>query len=213
MDEENLLTGQVMHTIDMPRLLSGRLCLDFVNTVDPRHGNNSHEYLLSFSDLVLWGHYVKILTETRVTSLLEKAAQQPAIAALVFQRALTLREALYRIFSLHIEDRTPGDEDIAILNAVLSEGMAQAQVLPIDESFAWMWGESNVALDTVLWFVARSAAELLTSEDLERVKECPGSDGCGWLFVDTSRNHKRRWCDMEGCGNRAKARRHYERIR
>ncbi len=71
---------------------------------------------------------------------------------------------------------------------------------------------SNSALDTVLWSVARSSAELLISEDLMRVKECPENDGCGWLFVDTSRNHKRRWCDMEGCGNRAKARRHYERI-
>ena len=214
MDKENLSIGQVMHNTQMPRRLSGRLCLDFVNTVDPRHGNNSHEYLLSFSDLVTWGHYVEAVTETSAKSLLEKAAQQPAISALVFQRALTLRESLYRIFSAVGEGVNPSSEDVAILNATLSEGMAQAQLLSTsDVSFVWTWSENNYALDILLWFVARSAAELLTSEDRVRVKECPGNDGCGWLFVDSSRNHKRRWCDMEGCGNRAKARRHYERIR
>lgn len=212
MNEKNSFIEQEIPT-RMPRRLSGRLCLDFVNTIDPRHGNNSREYLLEYSDLVTWGRYVEILTESKVQSLLQKAAQQPAIATIVFQRALTLREALYRIFSSVSEGKLPNSEDVAILNATLSEGMAQAQLLSTDESFVWTWSENNFALDTVLWSVARSAAELLTSEDLTRVKECPGNDGCGWLFVDTSRNHKRRWCDMEGCGNRAKARRHYERTR
>ncbi len=211
MDEEYSLIEQAIDT-RMPRQLSGQLCLDFVNTVDPRHGDNAHEYLLSYSDLLAWGYYVEVLTESKVQSLLQKAVRQPAIATIVFQRALTLREALYRIFSSIREGRSSNSEDIAILNATLSEGMAQAQLLSTpDGSFVWTWSENNHALDIVLWPVARSAAELLTSEDRVRVKECPGNDGCGWLFVDTSRNHKRRWCDMEGCGNRAKARRHYER--
>jgi predicted RNA-binding Zn ribbon-like protein len=66
--------------------------------------------------------------------------------------------------------------------------------------------------DDVLAPVVWSAAELLTSGPLERVRECPGDDTCGWLFLDTSRNGSRRWCDMRTCGNRAKARRHYCRV-
>src|SRR5690606_34555848 len=73
------------------------------------------------------------------------------------------------------------------------------------------WPESN-ALDQVLWPVAVSAAELLTSADRERVKEC-AADTCNWLFLDMSRNRSRRWCDMKECGNRAKARRFYKRQR
>ncbi|MCB0153982.1 MAG: CGNR zinc finger domain-containing protein, partial [Anaerolineae bacterium] len=55
-----------------------------------------------------------------------------------------------------------------------------------------------------------SAAELLTSDRLNRVGQCAG-ESCGWLFLDTTRNHSRRWCEMEHCGNRAKAKRHYRR--
>jgi len=51
----------------------------------------------------------------------------------------------------------------------------------------------------------------LTSEELDRVRECADDRGCGYLFMDTSRNRSRKWCDMRGCGNRAKAQRHYRR--
>ena len=67
---------------------------------------------------------------------------------------------------------------------------------------------SAMQLDTM----DRSAAELLTSPDLPLVRECAGYD-CGWLFMDTTKNRSRRWCDMATCGNRAKGRRHYERRR
>lgn len=90
--------------------------------------------------------------------------------------------------------------------------MGQARVLAVGPGFAWTWPEEAADLARPLWPVARSAAELLTSPDLGRVHECLG-DNCGWLFLDTSRNRRRTWCSMEGCGNRAKARRHYARRR
>ena len=76
--------------------------------------------------------------------------------------------------------------------------------------FSWTWDCNEEALDGVLWPVVRSAAELLTSEEAKLVREC-ASDTCTWLFVDRSRTHRRKWCDMAVCGNRAKARRHYQR--
>jgi len=60
--------------------------------------------------------------------------------------------------------------------------------------------------------VARSAAELLTSDNVDRVRECEDDRGCGYLFIDQSKNRSRRWCSMESCGNRAKARRYYARL-
>ena len=68
-------------------------------------------------------------------------------------------------------------------------------------------------LDQVLWSVLRSTTDLLTSKDLQRVGVCADDRGCGWLFYDTSRNRTRQWCSMRGCGNRAKAKRHYEKVK
>ncbi len=204
-------TPETAISASMPERLGGRLCLDFVNTVDPRHSDQPYEYLTSYADLVAWGRYVDVLTEDEAQHFLARATQHPAVALVIFQRALSLREGLYQLFTAVREGRSPDEEDMEVLNVALSEGMAQARLLSQGKSFVWTWDTTPRTLDRVLWSVARSAAELLTSEDLSLVKECPGEDGCGWLFLDTSRNHRRRWCTMEGCGNRAKARRHYER--
>ena len=192
----------------MPRRLSGSLCLDFVNTIDPRHGDHTHEYLTGYAALVTWCRYVGLLTDDRARQLLLAAEQRPAREA--FHRALALREALYAIFSASMNAKQPDIEDLNLLNVILREGMARASIHVKGQSFAWTW-DAESALDSVLWPIARSAAELLSSDEVEQVRECPGDDGCGWLFIDTSRNHRRRWCSMDGCGNRAKARRHYER--
>jgi predicted RNA-binding Zn ribbon-like protein len=79
--------------------------------------------------------------------------------------------------------------------------------------YRWAWGENVRSLDRLIWPVTRDAADLLTTGRLERIRERPGVDGCGWLFYDTSRNGRQRWCSMEACGNRAKGRRHYQRQR
>lgn len=210
MVNDNSLAEDEMRPSQLKRV-GGQLCLDFTNTIDPRHGEQPHEYLKNYPDLMAWSRYVGILTESEAQHLLHVAAQHPAIAIIVFQRALTLRETLYQTFSHIIEGKQLGEEQLEILNVTLGEGMARARIFPTDDGFMWTWSETSNALERVLWPVARSAAELLISDNVKYIKECPGDDGCGWLFVDTSRNYRRRWCDMEGCGNRAKARRHYER--
>ena len=90
--------------------------------------------------------------------------------------------------------------------------MARSQLVAVEGGYTWVWDEGGRALDSMLWPVARSAADLLTSGELQAVRQCAGR-ACGWLFLDTSRNRTRRWCDMSVCGNRAKARRHHERLR
>jgi predicted RNA-binding Zn ribbon-like protein len=101
---------------------------------------------------------------------------------------------------------------LAVLNEELASAMARSQVVPTDEGFTWLWAQGGKALDCMLWPIARSAADLLTDGPLDSVRVCEGR-GCGWMFLDTSRNRTRRWCDMKICGNRAKARRHQERAR
>jgi predicted RNA-binding Zn ribbon-like protein len=82
----------------------------------------------------------------------------------------------------------------------------------LGDGFVWDWHEVDGVLELPIWIVARSAADLLVSSELERVRECAG-EKCDWLFLDASRNQSRRWCDMAACGNRAKAQRNYARRR
>jgi predicted RNA-binding Zn ribbon-like protein len=91
--------------------------------------------------------------------------------------------------------------------------MAAARIRPVGAGFAWDWPAARPAApEGLLWPIARSAAELLTGAQLARVKFCPGH-GCGWLFVDRTRNGRRRWCEMEVCGSRAKMQRYHQRRR
>ncbi len=195
---------------EMPHLIGGALCLDFVNTVDPRHASRRREYLDSYPALVAWGRHAGAIDADQGERLSEAAAVQPAEADQVLSRAIRLREALYPLFSQAGEGR-PAPDDLGVLQAEVTCALARFRVAWSPAGFGWEWDQASPGLDRVLWPVAWSAAELLMQGPLERIRECPGQDTCGWLFLDLSKNASRRWCDMRVCGNRAKARRHYER--
>jgi predicted RNA-binding Zn ribbon-like protein len=194
------------------KLLGRRSSLDFANTADWHASDHPVELLTSYSDLVAWSQRMGILTEHQAQHLLEEAAHRPVDATVVLERAIALREAIYRIFSAISHGHSPQAADLATFNAELSGALAQSRIVSTAEGFAWDWAGAEDALDQMLWPVLHDAAGLLTSEELDRVGQC-ADDRCGWLFLDTSRNRSRRWCSMEDCGNRAKARRYYERKR
>ncbi len=192
--------------------VGGRLCLDFTNTNSNRGGVEDHERLMSYADLVTWGHLAGLLSQAESRRLRAAGAERPTEAGRVFARARELREAIYRIVSTRLEGKTPAGADLDLLNRVLTQALAHRRLTATRDGFAWEWMAAPDDLGWMLWPLAGSAAELLMSEELARVKEC-ASQNCNWLFVDASRNRSRRWCDMKDCGNRAKARRHYKRVR
>ena len=192
----------------------GRLDLDFANTVEDRPGTRPLDGLTSYARLVDWARAAGLLPDGGAERLLAAAAARPSAAAAVLKRAVALREAIYRVFLAVAHRRPPEPTDLAALNAELARSMARARVVPVpaDGGFAWGWEADDEELDRMLWPIARSAADLLTSERTSAVRECSARD-CSWLFMDTSRNGSRRWCNMQVCGNRAKARRHQQRKR
>jgi predicted RNA-binding Zn ribbon-like protein len=194
-------------------LVGGRICLDFANTLGQHEPEPQSEWLASYDDLVWWALRAEIVPEAEAAALFERARAHPGEAAEVFRRTLELREAVFRIFSAAAARRDPERGDLEELNREMALAMPHARVAPVSTgcNCDWAWEETG-ALDRVLWPVARSAAEALTSEDVGRIGECAG-EGCQWLYVDTSRNHSRRWCVMSDCGNRAKAKRHYHRAK
>ncbi len=194
------------------RLLGGTLSLDFVNTVDDRKSEHPHDYLERYEDLTAWGEHAGILSHAEAERLLHAAATRPSEAEAALRQAVLLREALYRVFVNIAEGKKPKDQNLETLNQNLGHAMSFTRLVPSKNGYEWSWGLEGQGFDQMLHPIARSAAELLTSENLDLVREC-GAESCGWLFVDSTRNHSRRWCSMDGCGNRAKARRHYEHSR
>lgn len=192
-------------------LEEGRLCLDFSNTANWHASEHPEESINSYADLVAWALDKRLLDESEARQLLDEASHQPQMASRVLERAIELREAIYHIFSAEAHSLPIREEDLNTLNAELSPAMAHSKVILGDGGFTWVWSGNPTGLDRILGPIARSAADLLTSSDLDRIGECADDRGCGWVFLDTSRNHSRRWCSMESCGNRAKAQRHYTR--
>ena len=194
-------------------LEAGALCLDYANTLEFRSGEQPKEFLTDFSDLTWWGEAAGILSSDRAQRLRQIAESQPQRAAAAYEGAIQLREAIFRIFSNFSQQENVDAEDLTILNNALSSSLSHLQIILSPQGFAWDWTKSPDELDQVLWPVSRSASELLTSNKLDSVRQCADDRGCNYLFIDTSRNRSRRWCSMESCGNRAKARRHYRRQR
>lgn len=196
----------------LPERVGGRLALDFVNTVDPRHADDRTEYLQSYQAMLAWSAASGSGSPSTVSSLRDRAAKSPRPARDALRRAVAYREALYRVFAAALAGRAVAEPDLALVNAVLRAATEHHVLLPGEYGGVrdgWLPGEN---LDAVLWPVAIDAWDLLTEPVLARVRECPGDGGvCGWLFLDTSRSGTRRWCDMRTCGNRAKARGYYRR--
>ena len=140
--------------------------------------------------------------------LLRSTAGDRASAEAVVRRAHLLRDALHALLA---PDRRPqaGEQTLAVFNGELQAAMRYAVLVVVDDGYEAGWLPVS-SLDRVLWPVVRSAAELMASPALSRVRECQGRD-CGWLFLDTSKAGRRRWCSMAVCGSRAKYERHRQR--
>jgi predicted RNA-binding Zn ribbon-like protein len=186
-------------------LSGGKLCLDFANTVDNRPTDRARELLETYGDLAAWARQAGILSSGEERALLRRAARAPDDGSRVLGRARHLREALFTVFAR----RTP--EALAHLREVLPSAYRRP-VLRAGRGCELSWEDDPDALDRMLGPVVRSAVELLTSKDLDRVRVC-GADDCDWLFLDESRSRSRQWCSMATCGNRVKARRFYRRQR
>jgi predicted RNA-binding Zn ribbon-like protein len=189
--------------------IGGRRCFDFTNTIawsEPPHGEELHSY----DDLVDWALAADVLTADEAAQLRAEAARRPADAAAALDRARDARAAMHAVFHRLAHREEPRPEDVARFNAYLTEAMTRVRVAPAGCECSWSWREDPRDLARMLWPVIWSAASVLTSPDVRWVRHC-ASETCGWLFLDESRNHNRRWCDMRECGSREKARRHYRR--
>jgi predicted RNA-binding Zn ribbon-like protein len=182
------------------------LCLDFVNTVGGHREGEPKETLNTYGDLLDWAVAADVLTKSAAVHLREAARENEARAARALTEAKRLRETIYEVFVALADERRPAASDVAALNVAMSEAFRHLQVKPSHAGYELGWPAPGGDLQAPLWPVIKSAADLLVSDETDHLRECAG-ETCGWLFLDLSKNKSRKWCDMKGCGNRAKIRR------
>lgn len=194
------------------KLRGGQLALDFANTVSWHARAEPGELLTDYARVLAWGEQTGALTAAERARLATAAAGDPAGAAAALARIVALREAVYHLFSAVAAGRALPAADLATLNAALAATLPHLRVLTTDAGPVWGWDDGGGEPLRPIWPAIRAAAELLTAPERALVRECAGA-GCGWLFLDTSRNRTRRWCDSRDCGNRERVRQHYARQR
>jgi len=191
-------------------LVGRRLSLDFVNTCSDRLSDSPTDYLVDYATLVAWAQHAGAIDAAAARRLGQKAAAQPRAAAAVLADAIALRDGLYRM--LMNRHKAPQPADLARLNAELRRSSAEPHLAFHGGRYEVGWIESD-ELTAPLDAVVRDAVDLLTCEDCARVRQCESEGGCGWIYLDNTKGRTRRWCSMRACGNRAKARRHYARVK
>ena len=195
--------------IENVELVGGELCLDFTNTVHRFDREAETDEIASYDDLVKWAERAGAINPATASSLRERAAMNSRGADEALTNARDYRRALLRIFSTLSEGGSPAEVDLTVVRDVWAEALRASELVQTESGFAWR-SDAGSSFDAVLNPIAHSSIDLLGSADIGRVRLC-GAEDCTWLFVDRSKNRSRRWCQMDVCGNRAKAKRHYER--
>ncbi len=191
--------------------VGGAPAVDFTNTVTWAPGGLENERLGEYSDLVDWAQVAGIVSASEAERLKAVAASSPAAAREATGRAHQLRKVLHEVLVAGSGGTVPAAKVAARFDTALAQAAARLTLRPEGDKWVWGWRQRRADdLTDILHPIAWAAAQLLTSDERKFLKQC-AADDCGWLFLDRSRNHARRWCDMRVCGNNAKARRFYHR--
>lgn len=188
----------------------GHPALDFVNTLDNRFNDRGCiEGLQTYDDLLRFTYETGLLDSSVGRQLAESVRRGPAARAL--RAARSLREALATMFYGVLDGQRPRSVDLETLERYLHSadrhrGLRWQEGTDEHASLAWSWRSNVGDAELPVWVLAQAALDLLLSPEVKRVRACE-ADTCRWLFLDTSKNHMRRWCKMKVCGNRMKARR------
>ncbi len=201
------------------KYVGNNLSLDFVNSVSGRTWlgeGSSHDYkvlgdkLEDYSDLVVWANKAGIINYAAAEKLNRSGRANQKASQKFHKKAAVIREAIYRIFICLVRGEEPEEEDIRLLDRECAAAREHQKLQYESGEFNWKLELQSGDPAGILWQIALSASELLTSGSLHKVKECAGED-CGWLFLDTSKNGSRQWCSMKDCGNLVKVRKFREK--
>jgi len=187
-------------------LVGGALAFDLTNTSSGRGGPKWLEHLQTAGDVIDWARHTKILTARDAKKLHQRIDADRRLVARLLDEMLALRELIHSVgvnMAATSRARARHVDELVRIHAACLSG---AHLIPSASTFVWVWNPMETPVEAILGPIVLSALSVLTGSDLSRIKRCPG-DHCGWLFFDATKNKRRRWCEMEVCGNRAKQKR------
>jgi predicted RNA-binding Zn ribbon-like protein len=188
----------------------GLLCLDFVNTVHTRKKAVFHEYLQNYGMFLQWCTKVNIVGSEELKALEEIVIHSPAKAITAYHHLMIARDVLYHFFSAKADNKPVETDVLNEFNTFLSEAFQHIGFENSKDGIKQIWVNPQNELNAPLWKIMKSAYDILTAPEAKYVKEC---SACGWLFLDKSRTHSRRWCNPLECGSVDKATRYYHRMK
>jgi predicted RNA-binding Zn ribbon-like protein len=187
-------------------LIADDLALDFANTESGRDFPSHQNHFREAANVVEWLRHAKALPVEEADWLGNRVAANADLAANLLAQATELRVAIHGIGVALGSHAKPPEAALASLSALHARCVAKAELEPGALSCRWSWSVRASPVEAALGPIALAAVRLFTEGDFHRIREC-GGHACGWLFYDRSKNNRRRWCEMEVCGNRAKQRR------
>ena len=190
------------------KLHAGHPALELVNTLDLRFSANAVELIPAYSDLLRLTAQLRLLTADQARKLTRTIDAKDAQRVLA--STVELREALAAVLYGRMDGGKPPAAQVETLEKYFHAAALHRRLLAANSHLVWTWSGAEQQAEIPLWKLAQAASDLLVSSDAQRIKDC-GDPTCRWLFLDLSKNHTRRWCDMKTCGNRMKARRHQAR--
>ncbi len=194
--------------IDNLRLDGGVLCLDYVNTIPDRFDNSNRDLLSSLNDLIYWAKKAKAIDSAAITGLEKAVTANERKAKEFFAEAINLRSLIYSLFHPISQQQKLKSPDLDQFNKLVSRYFPFLQLSAERDGFKEQWNLDSTHFYSITAPIVKSAYELLLSDKLHRMKQCPN---CGWLFLDSTKNGKRRWCSMQDCGSNVKALEYYYR--
>ncbi|MBV2153352.1 CGNR zinc finger domain-containing protein [Kitasatospora sp. SUK 42] len=210
------MTGTIeAHTFRPRDLVGGHLVVDLVNTVTARDAEptGSIDWLDGYPRLLQWAALTGQFDPADLTALQRLAEAEPDSAAIALAHSRELREALHALITALIhQDATAPAEAVDQVEKHWKRAAAHARLTVHRQTPQFQVGVETSGLEYLNHELALRAYDLLRSLPLERTRVCPGPR-CGWVFIDSSRAGRRRWCDMGTCGNSVKGRAHYQRKR
>ncbi len=187
-------------------LVGGVLALDFANTESGRGTDQHQNHLRDAENVADWIAHASLWAADDVERLRAELAASPERGADLLTSALALRSAIQDVGAAIAAEAPPPAAGLKTLASLHARFLLRASLVAAKGACRWAWSVEASPIEAALGPIALSAVKLFTEGDFSRIKRCDGH-ACGWLFCDATKNNRRRWCEMEVCGNRAKQKR------
>ena len=187
-------------------LVGGNVALDFANTESGRETDAHQNHFQNPENVAVWLAHAKSLSPDEADRLRTGLSAGPDLLAQLLAQALELRSAIQDVGAAIGAGGPPPAAALTSLASLHVRFLRRSALASSPGACQWRWTVEAAPVEAALGPIALAAVRLFTDGDFDRIKQC-GGHACGWLFYDTTKNNRRRWCEMEVCGNRAKQRR------